>query len=245
MISSLTHCIKLYAAGSLEAALHEIADAFEKTDASVIVERVFGPSGLLRERIEKGEAASVFATASLKHALLLEDQKRGGPVIRFARNQLCGLLREGLEISSETFLDGLLDPDIRVGTSTPEADPCGDYAWRMFHLADSLRPGAYAALDRKALKLTGGATSEKAPADRNPYAWLMELRKADLFLTYRTNAVLAQKELSGLRIVPAPASLAVAADYCVISLNAAPIAASRFTSFVLSAQAQSILASLP
>ena len=68
------------------------------------------------------------------------------------------------------------------------------------------RPGARATLEAKALQLTGGPTSEKAPAGRNQYAWVMESGKADVFLTYCTNAVLARKEVASLQIVADPAA---------------------------------------
>ena len=59
-------------------------------------------------------------------------------------------------------------------TSTPKADPSGDYAWRLSAKADKVKPGAEKALDAKAVKLTGGPTSEKAPKGRNQYGWVME-----------------------------------------------------------------------
>jgi molybdate transport system substrate-binding protein len=47
--------VHLYAAGSLKAAMTDITREFEaKSGGAVTVETVFGPSGLLRERIEKG-----------------------------------------------------------------------------------------------------------------------------------------------------------------------------------------------
>ena len=41
------------------------------------------------------------------------------------------------------------------------------------------------------MQLTGGPDSDPAPEGRNTYAWVMESDRADLFLTYCTNAVLA------------------------------------------------------
>lgn len=111
------------------------------------------------------------------------------PVMRFARNRLCALLREGLEFDHENLLDGLLDLTIRVGTSTPNADPCGDYTWQLFRLADSRKPGAFTELDRKALKLTGFSTVPSSSPGSSPYGWILKSGEADLFLTYRTNAV--------------------------------------------------------
>jgi molybdate transport system substrate-binding protein len=34
----------------------------------------------------------------------------------------------------------LLDPSVRLATSTPIADPGGDYAWNVFDKAEAVRP---------------------------------------------------------------------------------------------------------
>jgi ABC-type molybdate transport system substrate-binding protein len=47
-----------------------------------------------------------------------------------------------------------LRSDVRVGTSTPVADPSGDYAFALFRRAEELAPGARAKLESKALQLT-------------------------------------------------------------------------------------------
>jgi ABC-type molybdate transport system substrate-binding protein len=58
--------VRLYAAGSLRVALTEVAVAFEKQEG-IPVATEFGASGLLRERIEKGAPAEVFASADMGH----------------------------------------------------------------------------------------------------------------------------------------------------------------------------------
>src|SRR5262245_35871985 len=82
--------IRLYAAGSLAAALTGVAQAVTR-EYGVPVQTTFGASGLLRERIEKGEPVDVFASANMEHPLLLTKDGRGGPTVLFARNALCGL----------------------------------------------------------------------------------------------------------------------------------------------------------
>ena len=86
------------------------------------------------------------------------------------RNALCALTSEQISSTPDTLLATMLRSDVRVGTSTPKADPSGDYAWALFRQADKIQPGAYAQLDAKALKLTGGADSPKPPAGRGTYA---------------------------------------------------------------------------
>ena len=233
--------VKLHAAGSLKAALTQIARDFETTSGHR-VKTAFGPSGLLRQRIEKGEPAEVFASANMKHPKTLEKAGKAGPVRMFARNKLCAIAQPGVAMAADTLLDVLLDPKVTVGTSTPKADPSGDYAWRLFAKAEKVRPGAEKTLDAKALKLTGGPTSQKAPKGRNQYGWVMENKRADVFLTYCTNAVLAQKEVPGLQIVTVPDALSVGADYGITLITGSPKAATQLADYILGPDGQKVLA---
>lgn len=234
--------LKLYAAGSLKAAMSDVARAFEKHNPGDTVETVFGASGLLRERIEGGETAHVYASANMKHPKTLAAAgKAATPVKMFARNQLCAIAQDGMAVTTDTLLEKMLADDIRVGTSTAKADPSGDYAFALFGKAEALKAGATATLEAKALKLTGGPDTQKAPEGRNQYAWVMSENKADIFLTYCTNAVLAKKDTPSLKIIEIPAALAVGADYGMIVMNGAPERAGALAQFILEPEAQKIL----
>ena len=232
--------VRLYAAGSLRVALTEVAVAFEKQEG-IPVATEFGASGLLRERIEKGAPAEVFASADMGHPQTLQKAGRSGPVVLFTRNRLCALASPKVDVTTATLLDVLLDPKIRVGSSTPKNDPSGDYTWAMFEKAEKLRPGAYAALSGKALKLVGGTDAPPPPKDRSVYTMLMAENKADVFLTYCTNAILASREAPGLKVIQLPEALAVGAEYGMTVLNGASAASTRLSQFILSAQGQEIL----
>jgi len=233
--------VALYAAGSLKAALGEVARDFEKT-AGHRVKTTFAPSGLLRQRVEEGEPADVFASANMEHPTKLNRNGLAGPVSMFARNKLCAIAQPGVVVNTTSLLDVLLNPKTRVGTSTPKADPSGDYAWELFRKANKVRAGAFGILDSKAMKLTGGRGTTKAPKDRNLYGWIMESNKADLFLTYCTNAVRAKKEVPSLKIVTVPEALSVDAEYGVTVLKGAPKAAEELKSYILSADGRKVLA---
>ena len=232
--------IHLYAAGSLKAALTDVSKAYE-TSTGNKVEGKFGPSGLLKDEISGGTKADVFASANMEHPQTLHDQKRSGPVVRFARNKLCALVKPGLAVDSMSLLERMLDKDVKVGTSTPKADPSGDYAFEVFRKAEAIRPGAQTELEKKALQLTGTSTSMPAPAGRTVYGWHVSEGRADIFLTYCTNALMAQKENPDQQIVALPDSLAVGADYGLTVINGAPPAARRLADFIVSPQGQKIL----
>jgi ABC-type molybdate transport system substrate-binding protein len=69
----------------------------------------------------------------------------------------------------------------------------------------------------------------------------MAEKKADIFLTYCTNAVLAQKDFQSLKIVRIPANLSVGADYGLLVRNTASTEAWRLAMFILSPEGQKIL----
>ncbi len=147
-----------------------------------------------------------------------------------------------MDVSEQTLLEVMSRPEVRLGTSTPKSDPAGDYAWKPFDKAETVRPGSRSLLAAKALQLTGGPSSEKPPAGHNPYAWVMASDKADVFLTYCTNAVLAQREMPGLQITRIPSGLAVGAEYGLTVLVRAPPAADLLADFILGDEGQTILA---
>lgn len=234
--------VRLHAAGSLRAPLTEVARDF--TGASGIpVVPVFGASGLLRERLERGEPGDVFASANMEHPETLARAGQAGPVVMFARSRLCALTRPEVGITGDTLLERMLDPGVTLGTSTPRADPSGNSAWEVFRRAEALRPGNQARLEAKARQVVGGPASPPPPTDRSVYAQLLADRQVDVFLTYCTNAAQAVCELSSLQVMSLPAPLAVGADYGLTVLAAGHQERSgRLVSFILSPEGQAILA---
>ncbi|MGN6461981.1 MAG: molybdate ABC transporter substrate-binding protein [Pseudolabrys sp.] len=230
----------LQAAGSRRAALTDVAESFE-TATGHTVRATFRPSGILKEMIAAGTPAHVFASANMEHPRALATAGHSGPVALFARNELCALVRPGLTVTPATLLDRLLDPEIAVGTSTPKADPSGDYAFAAFSRADVVRRGAEATLTQKAKTLTGTADSATPPGDCNVYGWHVAEGRADIFLTYRTNAIIAATENRGQQIIALPAELAMGADFGMTVLKDAPAAAHQLAFFILSEIGQRLL----
>ena len=69
----------------------------------------------------------------------------------------------------------------------------------------------------------------------------MSENRADIFLTYCTNAVLAQEELPTLKIIKVPRELAVGADYGLVVREGAADHAWRLAMYILSPEGQHIL----
>ena len=137
--------VQLFSAGSLKGAWLETIEAF-KAATGMDIQPHFGPSGSLKDQIAAGAKADVFTSANMEHPQALAAAHLSGPVVLFARNRLCALARPRLEVEPATLLDRMLDPNLKLATSTPKADPAGDYAWEVFHKADAIRAGAFAQL---------------------------------------------------------------------------------------------------
>lgn len=233
--------VQVYAAGSLRQALTEIARDYQaRTGVPVVL--TFGASGLLRERIEAGGAAQVFASADMAQPRQLAAGGGWQQPVEFARNALCALTSDQVHAAPATLLGTMLRPEVRLGTSTSGADPAGDYTWDLFRKADVIQPGAYAALDAKALKLAGGTTdSTQALPGPSDAARVMLQHQADVFLTYCSSAVAAQKEVPSLGVVRFPPVLQVDARYGLSVRSTAAPPAFEFEQALLAPPAQAVL----
>ena len=233
--------VRVHAAGSLRAVVRALGEAFTGA-TGVPVQPEFGASGLLRERLERGEAGDVFMSANLEHPARLAREGKAFAVVLFTRNELCALARRELGVTPASLLDRMLDPAVRLGTSTPRADPSGDYAWEVFRKSEAVRPGSRTRLEAKALQLVGSPGSPPAPADRSIYTVLLEGGRADLILTYCTTAVQGAREFPGAESMALPPELRVGADYGLTVLTGARLEpALRWVLFVLSPDGQAIL----
>jgi ABC-type molybdate transport system substrate-binding protein len=160
-------------------------------------------------------------------------------------NRLCIQGMKSLGLARETVLDRMLDPKLTLATSTPHADPGGDYACAVFARADRVHPGSRAILEAKAKTLVGGPGMTPAVPGHSGAAGVFHTGEADLFLGYCSNVNEMLAEVPGLISVPiAPPLAPEGADrpvYGMVILSASPDA-KRFAAFVLSPAGQAILA---
>lgn len=236
--------VQVYAAGSLRAALDEVGRAFEQAQGQR-VGMTYGASGLLKDRIVAGDTPQVFASANTEHPQALVAAGLAAAVTPFTRNALCVLAKPGFSLQGQTLAQRLLAADVRVGTSTPQADPSGDYAFTMFERFEATGatgPGSADALKRKALQLTGGPQSPKPLAGRNVYGDLVADGHADVFVTYCTNARTARREHPQLQVLDVPEAVNVSAVYGLVALNPQTHGGRAYAQFLLGPQAQAILA---
>jgi molybdenum ABC transporter molybdate-binding protein len=230
--------LRVLGAGSLRDVVTEIGARYKKATGIEVVGD-FGPSGIVRERIEKGEKADLFASADMGHPLKLLADGRATRVAMFTRNALCGFALPKVGLTEANFLDRLLDPAVKLGTSTPKADPSGDYTWAVFHRADAIRPGAYVTLDQKAQKIVGGPTK---PATGNPVAGGLSSGTIDVMIGYCSGAKGLQSQVRDVQMARIPKEIAAGPEYGLAILKGAAPRTEDLALFMLSPEGQQVFA---
>jgi molybdate transport system substrate-binding protein len=234
--------LKVMAAGSLRAAVTDLLHRFP-LQSDTVDPPEFGASGFMRQKIENGAAVDVFASADMEQPRQLAIGHPERLVILFARNSLCALARSNLGLNQANLLDRLLEPAVRIATSTPGSDPLGTYSWEVFARADTLKPGARATLEAKAKKLVGGG--EKTPPlvpGKGAVEGIFLSDQADVMLIYCSAVPALQSEIPSLASIKLPRALTVEPADGMVVLDSKPVAL-RFVAFVMSEEGQAILRS--
>jgi molybdate transport system substrate-binding protein len=232
--------VQIFAAGSLRGVVTELA-AEAGPALGVEIQPSFGGSGAMRERIEKGEPADLLMSADVDSPRKLEAQGRTAvPVIAFARNRMCIVSRRSAGVTAANLIDRLLADGVRLKTSTPIADPSGDYAWNIFKKVEAIHPGAEAILERKA-QASMSLVAKPATPGQSAAAALFASNAIDLSITYCSGSGALEKELPELTSLPVPPELDPHPVYGVAVLSAKPQVL-RVALFLLSEKGQAIAA---
>jgi len=240
--SGIAHAqsVEIYAAGSLRAVVaglsEEVGTAFK-----IAVSPTFGGSGALRERIEKGEKPDLFLSADVGSPLKLAALGRTFvPVAAFARNRMCIVSRRAAGVTTANLVDRLLAPDVRIKTSTPIADPSGDYAWAIFDRVDAVKPGSGAILKAKAQATMKAVATPQSPA-QSAAAALFASHQIDLSITYCSGTPALENELPELVNLEVPPQLDPHPLYGMAVLSSKPEAL-RLALYLLSGKGQAMVA---
>lgn len=234
--------LHVYTSGSFVGPLKEMASRYTG-ETGQAVDIVTGPAGILRQRIEKGADADVYISANLANAQRLAPEHLGSPAVIVARNTLCVLARSQLHLTAGNLVDTLLKPSVKIGTSTPGADPSGDYAWAWFARLDATHPGAGKALRDKAQKLVGSAVKPKIPGHANAVTWFLQQGRVDAFISYCSTHQPHASPPPGLVRIAIPAALSIPVNYAMSVLlhpgkPARQIDAYRFANFLMTPDSQ-------
>lgn len=229
--------ITLFAAGSLRRAFIPLVNTFIQ-QTGIAVEIQFGPAGVLRERIEAGEACDVFASANAQHPQTLLARGLARQSQPFAGNTLMLTVRSDARGDALTLLR---NPALRLATSTPGCDPSGDYTWQLFDNFNVIAPGLGERLKSRASQLVGGRGAPNIPPGEIAGGWLIRQNLTDLFIGYAHYAR-ALSEDPALRIVDIPQAQNVRCDYHVARLSQCD-AARQLYAFILAEEGQAYLRS--
>ncbi|HZX70064.1 MAG TPA: extracellular solute-binding protein [Rhodanobacter sp.] len=237
--------LHVYTSGSMAGALAEIAARYTQ-ETGQAVEITSGAAGLLRQRIEKGAGADVYVSANLANAQHLAQDHLGSPAVIIARNSLCIIARSQLHLTADNLLETLSKPSVKIGTSTPGADPGGDYAWAWFASLDAAHPGTGKVLRDKAQQLVGGAVAPKVPAHISAVTWFLQQGRVDAFVSYCSSKQPNASPAPGLVKIAIPPQQSVPVNYAMSVLlrpgePTRQIEAYRFANFLLTPDAQARL----
>ena len=232
--------VEIFAAGSLRGVVSDLAAAVGPA-FDISVKPNFGGSGSLRERVEHGEHPDLLLSADLGSPRKLESAGRTFiPATAFARNRMCIVSLRTSGLTAANLIDHLVTRGVRVKTSTPVADPGGDYAWAIFEGIEKLRPGSGALLKEKALTLMDVVATPTA-ADQSAAAALFASGRIDVSITYCSAAAGLERELPELTSLVVPPALDPHPTYGLAVLSDKP-AALKVALFLLSEKGQEIIA---
>jgi molybdate transport system substrate-binding protein len=236
-----TPVVEVFAAGSLRGVVTELAQQAGPA-LGIQVKSSFGGSGSLREQIERGASPDILLAADLNSPRKLEAAHRTVlPVTAFARNRMCIVSRRSAHVTASNLIKRMLDGEVRLKTSTPVADPSGDYAWAIFERIDALRPGSGALLKQKA-QASMGLTATPATPGQSPMAALFASKAVDMSITYCSGVSALEQGSPELTSIEVPAQLDPHPVYGAAILSEKPQAL-RLVLYLLSEKGQAIIAS--
>lgn len=194
--------MRILAAGSLRVVWPQLMTAFQ---ADAVCD--FGPAGLLRERIEAGEACD-FCFGEPGASAGAAGKRAGTAGRAFTTNRLCLSVRAQAMREGEDWLSLLTRRDLRIGTSTAGCDPSGDYTQQLFS-----RMGKEGeAVRKRAVALVGGRQTLPLPAGRLAAEWLINHDYTDIFIGYASYAPVLRL-VNSLRVVDIPEPYNPVAEY--------------------------------
>jgi molybdate transport system substrate-binding protein len=240
MMTARADDLVLYGAGSLREVMTSIAASFGQANG-VTVTTQFGPSGRMRERIEKGEHVDVFTSADVGHARKLVADGRASVMAVFTRNTVCLLSPKAFAATTENALDKMLAQGVRIGVSPPKVDPLGDYTERLFDVAETLRAGSAAALRGRAVVLDNPPGSPPLKSGDTDTDAILDGR-IDAAIVYCSGRDRYARLLPDATLVSFPPRLQVGPEYALAVLKDARPEAQMLALTILSPAGQKVLA---
>ena len=204
-------CQSILAAGSMLGLLPKLLkNFFGGTPSAITIS--FGPSGALRSKIEAGQSCVLFISATSVHTDALVEKQILKTSNILGLNPTVLLHQKALNVSKESALHRILDPNLTLGISTTGLDPSAD-EFEILHKISSISGIDPQALQSRTRIITGGRETPNSPQGRNQYGWIMETQDVDLLLTLQSNAIEAISDNPRLQFCNLPETVRVNGYY--------------------------------
>lgn len=222
--------LKVFAASSLKESFEAIAAEYKRENPGDEVELNFGGSQALKQQIQQGAPADVFASADQAN---MDDLKGLGLEADdqvFAKNRLVVVVPKDGKAAS---LKGLARPGVKVVTADGNV-PVGRYTAQV--LARMSKDGLYGDDFQKGVQ----ANTVSREANVRNVLMKVSLGEADAGFVYATDAVTAGEKV---RVLEIPARVNAVASYPIAALSKSdsPEKARKFIALVLGEKGQGFL----
>ncbi|UXM94604.1 molybdate ABC transporter substrate-binding protein [Bartonella sp. HY329] len=233
--------IEIYAAGSLNSCFNAIKDKWQQQLDNAQLAFRFGPAGLLYQEIVNGERPDIFCSANKAWPQSLFEAGLTSEPTHFINNRLCCTVLKDSNIDENNLIESFMQLDLKIGISTPKADPGGDYALEVFKNFEKLYKGSFERLLKQAQMLVGGALINEANIGlkKTLFDSLIH-RQSDIIIGYYSNAKQQCELNTAFRLIELPTALAVNARYYMAMMNPTTKAAQQFSNYLLAPETHKI-----
>jgi molybdenum ABC transporter molybdate-binding protein len=151
--------LKIMAADALPKPITEIGRIFKKEHPGVKIDYDFLGSGVLKGDIEEGAPCDIFLSANGKFQRRLKRKGFLKSYKVFAYDYLAAATpyNNPAGVTPSNLIQKLMDANVALTTSSPHADPAGDYTWKMFQIINRQFPGAFKKITGHANRLLDAA----------------------------------------------------------------------------------------
>ncbi len=210
-ISANAATLRIMAADALPKPLMEIGNIFKKEHPGVKIDYDFLGAGVLKGDIEEGAPCDIFLSANGKFQKQLENKGFLKSYKVFAYDYLGAATpyNNPAGVNSSNLIQKLMDSNVSLTTSSPHADPAGDYTWKMFKTINRLFPGAFA-------KITGHANHLLDAALVMP---VLESGNTDLGILYTSQLLELKRNGAKINIITIPKKYNTKAKFTASVLN--------------------------
>ncbi|MCL5408748.1 MAG: molybdate ABC transporter substrate-binding protein [Candidatus Omnitrophica bacterium] len=227
--------LRIFAADALPKPIEEIGHLFEKSHPGITIYYSFLGSGILKGDIQQGAPCDIFLCANRKFQRQL---KKTGfinnyKIFAYDYLALATPFNNPGNVNYANMIQKLMDKNISLTTSTPHADPAGDYTWKMFKLINKKYPGAFKKIVSHANHLLDAALIIPVLVNND----------TDIGILYTSQILEVERQGTKLNMIPIPAKYNTKAKFTasILKTSKHKKIAKQFINFLFSPKGKQIL----